>query len=336
MTATIQVDSVRNCAVCSGIHPVESCPRFVNLSVPERWQCDRKHGLCFGCLQKGNRRGSCQQTPDRSGQHPLLALENSHRRQNCRRAPQTAPSRSARSAAQPDAAAKEKIPEIAPAQGSQPEDETSDRVATELAQMGVHFSSTVRTPGVLLPIVRAMACSENGKKRLVNCLLDSASEKSLIRTDVADELELRDTPSVVTLRGVHGLSVRVADSRHVRFQLGLVHEETSDSVSMELELTALCILSICDELIASPTPWPREIDLPQATTLATPPSLTSIHVLIAFDVYYRVLSRGLRVAGEDDPIAVETIFGWMLCGLKARRPAGKQDTTMVSTLTEGR
>ncbi|KRZ65884.1 hypothetical protein T10_4340 [Trichinella papuae] len=54
-----------------------------------------------------------------------------------------------------------------------------------------------------------MAYGENGKKWLVNCLLDSASEKSLIRTDVTDELQLRGTLSVVTVRGVHGLSARV-------------------------------------------------------------------------------------------------------------------------------
>ncbi|KRZ52257.1 hypothetical protein T02_9209 [Trichinella nativa] len=235
MTATIQVDPVGNIAECCGIHP-----RLVNLSVPEQWQCVRKHGLYFGYLQKGHRRGSCQQTPDRSSQHPLLASQNYNRRPNRRRAPRTAPTR------------------IAPSEGSEQEDGTSDRVATELAPVGIHFSSTVRNLGVLLPVVRAMAYGENGKKRLVNCILDNASEKSLIRTDIADELELRGTPSVVTVRGVHGLSTRVADSRHMRFQLGPVHEEMA--ASMKFELTALCILSICDDLVASLTPWPREID----------------------------------------------------------------------------
>ncbi|KRY27113.1 hypothetical protein T01_8694 [Trichinella spiralis] len=204
----------------------------------------------------------------------------------------------------------EKSPTTASAQGSEAEDGAFGRAATELAPVGVYFSSTVRAPGVLLPVVQAMAHGENGKKRLVNCLLDSASEKSLIRTH---ELELSGTPSAVTVRGVHGLSARVADSRHVRFQL------------------ALCISSICDDLVATLTPWPHEIDLPRTATLATPPSLTSIHVLIGFDMYYRVLGRGLRVAGEDDPIAMETIFGWILCGPKARCSAGKQETTMVLT-----
>ncbi|KRX13480.1 hypothetical protein T07_15106 [Trichinella nelsoni] len=332
MTATIQVDPVGNCAVCCGIHPVESFPRFLKLSGPERWQCVRKHGLCFGCLRTGHRRGSCQQNLDRPGQHPLLASENPHCRRNRRQTRRPAASRNARPAAQPDASVKEKRPTTASAQGSEAENGPSGRAATELAPVGVHFSSTVQAPGVLLPVVQAMPHGENGKKRLVNCLLDSASEKSLIRTDVADELELSGTPSMVTVRGVHGQSARVADSRHVRFQLGPAHEETA--VSTKLELTALCISSICDDLVATLTPWPHEIDLPQAATLATPPSLTSIHVFIRFDMYYRVLGRERRIAGEDDPIAMETIFGWILCGPKVRCSAGKQETTMVSTVTE--
>ncbi|KRY80454.1 hypothetical protein T4D_4865, partial [Trichinella pseudospiralis] len=331
-TATVQVEPVGKCLMCSGIHPVEKCPRFVNLSVPERWQCVRKRGLCFGCLQKGHRKGNCQQNPVGTGQHPLLALENFH----SHRTPWTAPSRGARSAAQPDAAAKEKAPESASAPDSEPEEGTSNRVATGLSPVGVHCSATIRTSGVLLPVVRAMASGENGRKRTVNCLLDSGFERSLIRTDIANELGLQGTPSSMTVRGVHGLSATVADSRHVRFLLGPMHEKVTDSESMKLELTALCIPSICDDLVASPTPWPSEIDLPPAAALASPPSPTPIHVLIGFDMYYRVLGRGLRISGEDGPIALETIFGWILCGPKAHCPAGRQETTLVSTATADR
>ncbi|KRZ33915.1 hypothetical protein T4B_13936 [Trichinella pseudospiralis] len=205
--------------MCSGIHSVEKCPRFVNLSVPERWQCVRKRGLCFGCLQKGHRKGNCQQNFVGTGQHPLLALENSHSRQSRGRTPWTAPSRGARSAAQPDAAVQEKAPANVSAPDSEPEDGTSNRVATGLSPVGVHCSATVRTSGVL-PVVRAMAYGDNGRKRTVNCLLDSGSERSLIRAEIANELGLRGTPSS-TVRGVQGLSATVADSRHVRFLLDL-------------------------------------------------------------------------------------------------------------------
>ncbi|KRX34965.1 hypothetical protein T05_8253 [Trichinella murrelli] len=269
----------------------------------------------------------CEQGTVEEAAHRILIDQN--RRQTRR----PATSRNARPAAQTDASLKEKRPTTASAQGSEAEDGPFDRAVTELAPVGVHFSSTVQAPWVLPHVVHAMTHDENGKKRLVNCIVDSASEKLLIRTNIADELELRGTPSMVTVRGVHVLSARVADSCHMRFQLGPPHEETA--VSTKLELTALCISSIGDDLISTLTPWPHEIDLHQVATLGTPPSLTSIYVLIGFDIYYRELSRGLRVAGKDDSIAMETIFGWILCGLKVRCSAGKQETTMVSTETEG-
>ncbi|KRY46057.1 hypothetical protein T03_1647 [Trichinella britovi] len=170
-----------------------------------------------------------------------------------------------------------------------------------------------------------MAYGENGKKWSVNCVLDSASEKLLIRTDVADELVLSGTPSAVTVRGVHVLSARVGDSPQVRFQLGQAHEETARSASRAFAMISFELR--CPGHVKS-------IENPLGSTPATPPSLTSIHVLIGFDMYYRILGRVLRIAGEDDPIAMETIFGGILCGAKARSSAGKQETTMVSTVTE--
>ncbi|KRX58679.1 hypothetical protein T09_4300 [Trichinella sp. T9] len=157
--------------------------------------------------------------------------------------------------------------------------------------------------------VQAMAYGENGKKWSVNCLLDSASEKLLIRTDVAEELVLSGTPSAVTVRGVHVLSARVGDSPQRSASRAFA------MISFELR---------CPGHVKS-------IENPMGSTAATPPSITSIHVLIGFDMYYRVLGRVLRIAGEDDPIAMETIFGGILCGAKARSSAGKQETTMVST-----
>ncbi|KRX87150.1 hypothetical protein T4E_3298 [Trichinella pseudospiralis] len=94
----------------------------------------------------------------------------------------------------------------ASAPDSEPDYVTSNRVGTGLSPVSIHCSATVWTSGVLLPVVRAIAYGENGRKRLVNCLLDSGSERSLIRTDIANELRLWGTPSSMAVRGVHGLS----------------------------------------------------------------------------------------------------------------------------------
>ncbi|KRX33770.1 hypothetical protein T05_3928 [Trichinella murrelli] len=50
-----------------------------------------------------------------------------------------------------------------------------------------------------------MAHGEKGKKKLVNCLLDTGSERSFIRSDVADELDLQGPTRAMTVKGVNGL-----------------------------------------------------------------------------------------------------------------------------------
>ncbi|KRY15237.1 hypothetical protein T12_9290 [Trichinella patagoniensis] len=107
---------------------------------------------------------------------------------------------------------------------------------------------------IRLPVVHAMAHGEKGKTKLVNCLLDSGSVRSLIRTDVADELKLQGWTSDITVNGVNGLKVRIPDVRCVRFRLTPVLSEGLEPLQEGNELMALSLLSLCDGLVATPTP----------------------------------------------------------------------------------
>ncbi|XP_003370697.1 conserved hypothetical protein [Trichinella spiralis] len=96
---------------------------------------------------------------------------------------------------------------------------------------------------------------EKGKTKLVNYLLDSGSERSLIRTDVADELKLQGPTSDMTVNDVNGLKVRIPDVRRVRFRLIPAQSESLEPLKEGIELTALSLPSLCDDLVATPTPW---------------------------------------------------------------------------------
>ncbi|KRX13484.1 hypothetical protein T07_2821 [Trichinella nelsoni] len=85
-----------------------------------------------------------------------------------------------------------------------------------------------------------MEHGEKGKTKLVNCLLDSGSDRSLIRTDVADELKLQGPTSDMTVKGVNGLKEGI-------------------------KLTTLSLLSLCDDLVATPTPWFSKDDVGNAS-----------------------------------------------------------------------
>ncbi|KRZ65899.1 Acetyl-CoA carboxylase [Trichinella papuae] len=284
------MESGGGCPVCKGDHPADRCPRFRSYSVQQRRHWAMRLKLCFVCLGQGHRRERCPKRKSSQFWNALLAGDAVPAGKA--RTKQT--SLAARSSGTDSTEAKASL--------SRSENEKVENGSEEgTSPVRIHLSSTEGQTTIRLPVVRAMAHGEKGKTKLVNCLLDSGSERSLIRTNVADELDLQGPTRAMTVKGVNGLHVRIAGEG--------------------IELTALSLPSLCDDLVATPTPWPREVDLPREATLATPPSRTSIHVFIRFDMYYRVLGRGLRVAGEDDPIAVETIFRWILSGPKARCPA---------------
>ncbi|KRZ12273.1 hypothetical protein T11_3417 [Trichinella zimbabwensis] len=305
-TAAVQMESGGGCPVCKGDHPADRCPRFQSYSVQQRRHWAMRLKLCFVCLCQGHRRERCPKRKSNQFWNALLAGDAVP----AGKARTKQASSAARSSGTDSTEAKASL--------SRNENEKVENGSEEgTSPVGIHLSSTEGQTTIRLPVVRAMAHGEKGKTKLVNCLLDSGSERSLIQTDVADELDLQGPTRAMTVKGVNGLHVRIAEVRRVRFRLTPVPSKGLEPFKEGIELTAISMPSLCDDLVASPTPWPREIDLPQEATLATPPSLTSIDVLIRFDMYYRVLGRGLRVAGEDDPIAMETIFGWILCGLKA-------------------
>ncbi|KRY08858.1 hypothetical protein T12_12980 [Trichinella patagoniensis] len=137
--------------------------------------------------------------------------------------------------------------------------------------VGIHLSSTQCKTTIRLSVVRAMEHGEKGKTKLVNCLLDSESERSLIRTDVADELKLQGPTSDMTVKGVNGLKVRIPDVRRVRFRLIPAQSESLEPLKEGIELTALSLPSLCDDLVATPAPWFCKDDVGNASFLRNLP-----------------------------------------------------------------
>ncbi|KRZ81409.1 hypothetical protein T08_11056, partial [Trichinella sp. T8] len=134
-----------------------------------------------------------------------------------------------------------------------------------------------------LPVVRAMAHGLKGKKKLVNCLLDIGSERSLIRSDVADELELQGPTRAITMKGVNGLHVRIADVRRVQFRLTPIPSKGLEPFNEGIELTALSLPSLCDDLVATPTPWCCKDKIPSLPSNEITPGRVQIDIIIGLD-----------------------------------------------------
>ncbi|KRY98777.1 hypothetical protein T11_10085 [Trichinella zimbabwensis] len=91
-----------------------------------------------------------------------------------------------------------------------------------------------------------------------NCLLDSGSERSLISTNVEDELELPGLMNAMTVKGLNGLYVRIANFHRVLFCL------TSTAGFCKNETPSLQLIQMR-------------------------PGPVQIHALIGHDAYFQVL-----------------------------------------------
>ena len=77
-TRHAQQDAPPTCACCEGCHTVPQCPEFTALSLSERAEAVRQHGLCWSCLTGGHvarkcpSRHRCSAAPDCNGRHHQL------------------------------------------------------------------------------------------------------------------------------------------------------------------------------------------------------------------------------------------------------------------------
>ncbi|KRZ54428.1 hypothetical protein T02_13454 [Trichinella nativa] len=160
-------------------------------------------------------------------------------------------------------------------------------------------------------MIKAVAHGAHGRKRLVNCLLDTGAERSLVRQDVADELKLAGDVHPISFRGVGGSRFSCQASRLVRLGLSPVNGEHAGE---RYELQAMTAPVLCEDLWqtpVSPNDWPHLQSLNLTREVG---ELTPVHVIIGLDSYFRFLGRQVIRGGDGDPVAVETRLGWIICG----------------------
>ncbi|KRZ15180.1 hypothetical protein T11_18262 [Trichinella zimbabwensis] len=143
------------------------------------------------------------------------------------------------------------------------------------------------------PIIWALAHSDGGEKMVVNCLFDTAAERSFIRADVAHELSLRGETLLIAVRGFSGGCREAQKSQLVR---ALTMEKLCDSI-------------VQSEILIQAWPHLRRLGLPDEEGEEDLP----VHVILGVDYFLRMLGSTIVRRGDDDPVAVETCLRWVVC-----------------------
>ncbi|KRZ75318.1 hypothetical protein T10_11327 [Trichinella papuae] len=276
---------ILKCAVCQGEHHISNCPQFLNQGSEERKKTARTLYLCFKCLRQGHRATECRLKKRGWNLHRLLTSTSSN--QQTQR--QTDPDNQ-----------------------KQPPRKTSRLEEKTEATANVLLTSTHSPARIRFQTIRAIAHGAEGNRIIVNCLFDSAAERTLVREDVAQILGLAEPIETITEKGINGIHCHSATSRTIQLRLSPLNSDHHERANQFIE--ALTLTKICDDIPSVPfrsKDWKHlePLHLSEEWDANLP-----IHILIGLDFYGRFLGEKILRGGHNDPVAIETTLGWVVFG----------------------
>ncbi|XP_076301463.1 uncharacterized protein LOC143219345 [Lasioglossum baleicum] len=279
--ATIASTSASNsstpCPLCRAPHYLNSCPKFKAKNPSGRRELVQRFSRCFNCL---------------SHSHALRDCPSKYSCRVCHKRHHSLLHDDALSPPTP-------TPEFATASAS-PSTEVSSHLASTLA---------VSTSGILLATAWVQISVPSGRCVIVRALIDQGSEASFVTEAMVNLLRATRTRVATSISAVGG--IHVGTLRHtVR-----LHVAPRNSAAPSVVTTALVIKSLS-------TYMPKRISNSRALEHLShlswadddPSSSAEIHLLLGADVYPSIILDDLRKGSAGQPMAQNTIFGWVISG----------------------
>jgi len=272
-----------DCIFCNkSNHSSCLCYQAKKMSFSEKTKKIRNSGHCFKCLQKGHR------------------AKDSRAAVNCR------------------TCGNKHLVVMCPNQSSESQSveptmrNTTEGVQQSSASNGQSISMSNGSCGdvVLMKTLRVQVQGRNGKLRIVRLLFDEGSQRSYVKTSIAEELNCEVIEHLKTrnllfggilseVKHRKGYSVEVASVHgNLRKKLSLVNEDV-----------------ICNSCPTVPYgPWMKELTEKKIFITDTDAEIQEVEVLIGSDLWGSVMT-GKMVKLKCGLVALESIFGWTLSGV---------------------
>ena len=156
----------------------------------------------------------------------------------------------------------------------------------------------------------------NGAEIRVRNLMDSGSQRTYVTDALKNNLSLSPERSkVLNLNTFGSDQVEICRCDLVRLQL---KRQTKD-----IEITALSFPKICAPLSTLDIDKYPHLELADESLLNDTSS--DVDVLIRFDFYYDIITGDIR-RGDEGPCAVNSEFGWLVCGIAKAKGFGYGET----------
>eukprot|EP00112_Aurelia_sp_Birch-Aquarium-sp1_P024796 Seg7999.2 transcript_id=Seg7999.2/GoldUCD/mRNA.D3Y31 product="hypothetical protein" protein_id=Seg7999.2/GoldUCD/D3Y31 len=161
----------------------------------------------------------------------------------------------------------------------------------------------------LLPTAKAKSI-QNGTETDFRILIDSGSDHSYIKQDIADSLGMQsEGPSKLMTIYMHGGQSRTIKARNFKFTL------TGLDGSKSADVSAWAVDKVCTPLEAVPVDISKYRYLKGLKLADSYPRQTAnIDILLGSDQWGQILRSGLKKRDASSPIATNSIFGWMISG----------------------
>jgi len=286
--ATLHNNEEKYCVFCDNCRHPRKCRVGWKLTVEERKDLVKKKGACFTCLEKGHRSFDC---PNKE----KIKCDWCSRRHLKIMCPGKDP-RGQEGGKKNEEDAKQ-APNSTAFGGNPP---PKDNVAT--------FQNAVENPDVPLQIIPIIVTGSSGKTKVVRALLDSGSQKSYIVESLQRELQFPKIGDETVAHQLFG-GTTTQQQHHEVVKLHATGVETYFPCTFNVS----CIGKISSHL-SSPAhgSWMEEFRK-RGVTFPCTPTMKEVEVLIGNDVVPRLYTGKIEDLGTG-PVAMETKWGWVLCG----------------------
>ncbi|XP_024876474.1 uncharacterized protein LOC112457561, partial [Temnothorax curvispinosus] len=281
-SANVCAKAVSQCSLCKAKHAFSSCPQFAGKSPSQRREIVQRERRCFNCLSQHHAVKACSskflcrmcQKPH----HTMLHVDSDSPPKTEAVTPATDPPRAV--------------------------DATTSEVNSLLAS-----SQTPSRSYVLLATAWVTVSSPLGRSVIVRALLDQGSEMSFITEKLAQCLRLkrvRMPTSVSAVGGIHAGTYQHA----AQVNLSPRNKQTPAFSTHALILKSLT--SYAPKRMTTEHTLDHLADLPWADH--DPMSADPINIIVGADLYGVLMIDGLCKGAVGQPIAQNSVLGWVISG----------------------
>ncbi|KAH8345408.1 hypothetical protein KR084_008277, partial [Drosophila pseudotakahashii] len=282
------------CVHCGSSHILRRCPAFLSMDSYQRKELAIRFKLCINCLGTTHTHSRCTSTRNcqQCGQRHHTLLHHPQRPPHPQETQSTP---------------------VTNTSGIQPAFTAAQTPQFSNSSLNclTAVSSNAPIRSILLATARVHIINpKTGQEATINALLDHRSEATLVSKHTVQSLRLKKVSTRTTIAGVGAIKTQQCKAT-VSFSI-----RPPSSSSPSLEVGTAYVLNSLTAFLPGHSILSRNWEHLTGLALADPQFYRSkrIDIIIGADLLSQILLPGLRTGSAAEPMAQNTIFGWVLSG----------------------